>query len=51
VSFFLINLPFYFFGYKRLGAEFTIKIADLGHNAVLFVSRIFWPYGFAICSR
>ena len=25
VVFFLINLPFYFIAYKRLGAEFTIK--------------------------
>ena len=42
VVFFLINLPFYFIAYKRLGAEFTIKsprmlrIVPLGERHISF---------------
>lgn len=46
--FFLINLPFYFLAYKRLGAEFTIK--SLISVTMLSVVTEFLPYGFAIQS-
>jgi len=46
--FFLINLPFYFLAYKRLGAEFTIK--SLISVTLLSVVTEFLPYGFAIQS-
>ena len=45
---FLINLPFYFLAYKRLGAEFTIK--SLISVTMLSVVTEFLPYGFAIQS-
>ncbi len=48
VVFFLINLPFYFLAYKRLGAEFTIK--SLISVTMLSVVTEFLPYGFAIQS-
>ena len=46
--FFLINLPFYFLAYRRLGAEFTIK--SLISVTMLSVVTEFLPYGFAIQS-
>jgi uncharacterized membrane-anchored protein YitT (DUF2179 family) len=46
IVFFVINLPFYFVAYKRLGLEFTIK--SLISVTLLSVVTTFLPLGFTI---
>lgn len=46
IVFFVINLPFYFVAYKRLGLEFTVK--SLISVTLLSVVTTFLPFGFTI---
>lgn len=44
--FFVINLPFYWLAYRRLGLEFTLK--SLASVTLLSIMTLLLPHGFAI---